>query len=179
MTDNFIYKYVNEQEYDISNVVENVEMVIYSSLAFLLPFLMGHPQIVVGIGVNAALVLAALNLRGVKLLPVIIFPSLGVLARGLIFGPMTIYLVYMIPFIWVGNAILVYFVKRFMNSRIKASIYGSIVKSLFLFAIAAPLVLLNVLPKPFLIAMGPLQAFTAITGCVVGFGVHQAKKYAK
>jgi len=68
--------------------------------------------------------------------------------KKIFFGPMTIYLVYIIPFIWVGNAILVYFVKRFMNSRIKASIIGRLVKSAFLFVIVASLVLLEVSPQP-------------------------------
>ncbi|MBU0627442.1 hypothetical protein KKG31_04880 [Patescibacteria group bacterium] len=59
------------------------------------------------------LVLSALNLKKYAILPIILLPSLAVLARGLIFGPFTIFLLYMIPAIWLGNFLLVWGIKYF------------------------------------------------------------------
>ena len=109
----FRYGYLFKQDYHIKNIQENAELVVYSMVCFFVPFLLGHPQLLVGTVVNASLILAALNLKSYKLLPIIMIPSLGVLTKGLIFGPFTIFLVYMIPFIWIGNTILVYCFKKF------------------------------------------------------------------
>jgi hypothetical protein len=148
-----------------------VEMLLYSAICFLVPFFFGHPQFVVGIVVNAALVLAALRLDTVKIIPVILTPSLGVLARGLIFGPYTIYLVYMIPFIWIGNALLVYLVKKFKG---KVGLgFGSITKTAFLFGSAYVLVHLSILPAVFLTAMGILQLVTAAIGGTIALGINR------
>jgi hypothetical protein len=169
-------EYVNKQDYKLGFVQENIEMVIYSVVCFFAPFMIGHPQIVVGVLVNAALVMAGLNLRNYKLLPVIIMPSLGVLTRGLIFGPLTIFLVYMIPFIWIGNSVLVYAFKRLKMNKVMTLIIGSIVKAAFLFSAAFILVKLNVLPALFLTTMGMFQFYTALLGGALAFGVHYSKK---
>ncbi|MFC1690806.1 hypothetical protein ACFL0W_01385 [Nanoarchaeota archaeon] len=55
-------------------------------------------------------------------------------------------------------------------------VIGSVAKTLFLFAFALLFVTLSILPKVFLIAMGPLQLGTAIGGGVVALGVQRAKK---
>jgi len=149
-----------------------VEMLIYSAVCFLVPFFFGHPQLVVGIVVNAALVLAALRLDTAKIVPVILTPSLGVLARGLIFGPYTIYLVYMIPFIWIGNALLVYLVKKFNKKSIGLGV-GAVTKTAFLFGTAYVLVHLSVLPVIFLTAMGIMQLVTAIIGGAIALGINK------
>jgi hypothetical protein len=155
-------------------------MFIYSALAFLTPFLIGHPQLFVGVIVNAALVLAALNLKDYKLLPVIMIPSIGVLSRGVIFGSFTIFLIYMIPFVWIGNAIFVYAfkelkLKRNMNS-IATLLIGAVAKTIFLFTAALILVKTGVIPAPFLVSMGVLQLYTAIIGGLIALGIHEAKK---
>ena len=59
----YAYKLANLQDYAMSHVYENIELVIYSAVCFFLPFLMGHPQVFVGIVVNAMLITAALNLK--------------------------------------------------------------------------------------------------------------------
>ncbi|PIP14922.1 hypothetical protein COY88_02950 [Candidatus Roizmanbacteria bacterium CG_4_10_14_0_8_um_filter_35_28] len=43
-----------------------------------------------------------------KILPVIVLPSLGAILNGVLFGPATIFLYYFLPFIWIGNLILIY-----------------------------------------------------------------------
>ena len=174
------YEYIKKQEYKLGFIQENIEMVIYTTICFFVPFLMGHPQMLVGVVVNAALIISALNLRGLKLLPVIIAPSLGVLSRGLLFGPFTIFLVYMIPFIWIGNWLLVYSFKRFnLDKKLNKGItliVGSSIKALFLFAVAFTFVNLNIVPKLFLTTMGIFQFYTAILGGILALGIQTVKK---
>ena len=173
-------EYLNKQDYKFGFLRENIEMVVYSFVCFFVPFFIGHPQWIVGIVVNASLVLAALNLRSYKLLPVIILPSLAVLSRGLIFGPFTIFLVYMIPFIWIGNFILVFAIKKLaLNKKINKFVslgIGAIAKALFLFIITFSLVKIGFLPAVFLTAMGIMQLYTAIAGGLLALGVHRIKK---
>ena len=173
-------EYLNKQEYKFGFLQENIEMVVYSVICFFVPFFIGHPQWVVGIIVNASLVLAALNLRSYKLLPVIMLPSLAVLSRGLIFGPFTIFLLYIIPFIWIGNFILVWAIKEFnlkrkMNRFISLGI-GAGIKVLFLFGAAFIMIKIGFLPAVFLTAMGIMQLYTAIAGGLLAFGINGIKK---
>lgn len=176
----FIYKAARLQDYALSVFAENIETVVYSAVCFFAPFLLGHPQQVVGIVVNAMLVTAALNLKGAKLLPVITVPCLGVLSRGLVFGPLTVFLVYFIPFIWIGNAILVFSFKHFrlakkMNYWAVLAI-GTALKSGFLFASAVVLYKLGAVPAVFMASMGSMQVFTAVLGGIAAYGIHYGKK---
>jgi len=109
----YLYNTANLQDYSLNNIHQYFEMTIYTLFSFMLPIILSHPQIVVGIAVNAMLVLGALNLKGYKLIPVIIAPSLGALSGALLFGPFTKFLLYLAPFIWIGNAILVFSFKIF------------------------------------------------------------------
>jgi hypothetical protein len=174
------FSYIWKQEYNLSVISEYYELIIYSLFCFSLPLLIGHPQIVVGVVVNASLILAALNLKGYKLLPVIMLPSLAVLTRGMIFGPFTIYLIYMIPIIWAGNAIFVWAFKKYQLqhklNRWIVLLIGTALKAGLLFAVAFLLVKIQVLPVVFLTTMGLLQVYTAVLGGVLAYGVQSVKK---
>ncbi len=178
----YIRKLFYQSIFQVKNVEENIQMIFYSVLAFFIPFILGHPQWAVGIIVNAALILGATYLRGYKLLPVILLPSLGVLTAGVIFGSFTWFLVYLVPFIWVGNALYVYAHKHFMFKKWNsfASIgLSSVIKSAFLFTSAFLLYTLGVIPAIFLTAMGILQIVTAIIGGVVAIGIVTARNKLK
>ena len=174
------FKSVYQQDYNLSSVQENIEVFAYSAIAFIIPIILGHEQLIVGSVVNAALVLAALNLRGFKLLPVILFPSLGALVAGVLFGGLTNALVYMVPMIWLGNAIFVLGIKELFVSRKKN--YGLVLgvsalgKSALLFGAALVLVNLGLAPALFLTAMGVFQLITAVIGGVFGLAIHLGKK---
>ena len=176
----YIYKLVNLQDYILSNTHQYFEMVLYAAVCFFLPLFVGHPQIFVGIMVNTLLIASALNVKGNKLLPVIIAPALGALSRGILFGPFTIFLVYMIPFIWIGNFILVFAIKQLaLDKKINRFVslgIGAIAKALFLFIIAFTLVKIGFLPAVFLTAMGIMQLYTAIAGGLLAFGLQGVKK---
>ncbi len=158
---------------------ETLRLYAYLLIGFLVPFTLGHPQELVGIIVNATLILGAIEIGPVwRVAPLLFAPSLGVLARGLIFGPFTPFLIIMLPFIWTGNAILVFgfrelYRKRRINYGITLGI-SALVKSGFLFLSAFVLVSASILPVLFLTAMGITQLFTALTGGVLAFGLHKS-----
>ena len=171
---------LNLQEYKLGFIQENIEMVAYTLVCFFVPFMLAHPQFLVGTMVNAALILGALNVRTYKLLPIIIMPSAGVMTAGMIFGQFNVFMLYMMPFIWAGNFVLVYAFKRLnllkkINKWIVLGI-GASAKTIFLFSIAFVLVKSAVLPAVFLTAMGLLQLYTAISGGIAAFGIQYFKK---
>lgn len=176
----YIYKLSNLQDYALGHIYENIEMVVYSAVCFFIPFFIGHPQIIVGITVNMMLITAALNLKSYKLLPVIMLPSLGVLSRGILFGPLSKFLIYFIPFIWIGNSILVFSFKYFKLKKkynyMFTLVIGALFKSGFLFLSALLLYKLAIVPAVFLTAMGAMQVVTAFSGGVAAYGLHYAKK---
>jgi hypothetical protein len=174
-----IKKTWNESIFNLGLLEENMHFIIYTAVCFLAPFLLGHPQILVGVLVNASLILGATYLKSYKLLPIILLPSIAVLSRGLIFGPFTVFLIYMIPFIWVGNAIYAY-IYRYLHAKKNNYLLSigaaSILKTIFLFGTAFALVKLSVLPAIFLTTMGILQLGTAVAGGILAMATIQIRK---
>ena len=171
---------IDLQEYVLKNSYQYFEMFIYSAVSFFIPFFIGHPQIAVGIIVNAMLITSALNLKGWKILPVIILPSLAMLSRGLLFGPFTVFLLYLVPAIWIGNIILVLSFK-YLKLKFRLNYWltlgvGALLKSGFLFLSAFVLYSLGLIPVIFLTAMGLMQVITALLGGIAGYGTHYLKK---
>ncbi len=166
-------------EYLTEYVRGSLNLHLYLLVGFLVPFTIGHPQLLVGIVVNATLILGAVELESVrKTVPLLFAPSLGVLARGLIFGPFTPFLAIMLPFIWLGNAILVFGISEFYRKRrinygITLSAFSA-AKAGFLFSIAFIFVSAAILPPVFLSAMGATQLVTALAGGFVAFGLHRS-----
>jgi hypothetical protein len=180
------YEYVKKLYYDsiynIKNIEENIQLVVLSVIGFFLPFILGHPQILVGVIVNTMLIVGATYLKGHKLLPIILLPSLGVLTAGVLFGTYTVFLLYLIPLIWLGNALYVYVYKHvsFKEKNWKGNILGvgvaSILKAGVLFGATFILVQLSVLPAIFLTAMGLLQIVTALIGGILAVGIVKARE---
>lgn len=168
------------QEYELKHAREYVETFAYALVSFSIPFLFLHEQLFVGTAVNAALILAALNVRGIRLLPIIVLPSLALFIGGVAFGTDTSFLVRMMPFIWLGNAALVWSIKELYlekkKSKWAALGIGATAKAGFLFASAFALYSFGLLPVIFLTSMGAYQFITAITGGIVAFGIQEAKK---
>ncbi len=171
------------QEFKITKNREYIEVVIYSTLSFLVPFLLGHPQLVVGVIVNTALILAALHLKNQKLLPVVLLPSIGVAGRGLIFGPLTHFLFITMPFIWIGNYALVSGIKYlYLKKRINKylSILLSILAKVTILYLATFLLIeAGVLPKLFATTMGATQLYTAVAGSILALSIQRIIKPKK
>jgi hypothetical protein len=138
---------------------------LLSFFSFAIPFFLGHSQIVTGVTVNALLFYSASINKGKFYWPIILLPSLGVLSRGVIFGPMTIFLLYFLPFIWIGNLLMVYLYSKFFNQGNILSIFmSSIAKFVFLYVCANLLFNFQIVPKVFLQTMGVNQLLTALIG---------------
>jgi hypothetical protein len=170
-----LYATLDKREYECDARLDLLSLVGFSFLAFAIPFLFPHPQAVTGVLVNAFLVVAALSMKGRSVLPVILLPSVGALANGLLFGPLTIFLVYLIPFIWIGNFLLVFGIKRLAHEGglgyWASGIASSVVKAAAIFLPAYGLHLAGLLPEALLVPMGILQAGTALAGvAIVGVG---------
>lgn len=167
---------------DSTLLTENrwVEWLLYSVVAFFIPFILGGPQFLVGFIVNAILVLGAMNLRDYRLIPLIILPSLGAFSRGLLFGPFTLFLAYLIPFIWIGNFILVTGIKNFVLyrkwNRLVALLVSAVIKAAWLFVTAYVLYTIGLIPEKFLTFMGLFQLLTALSGGIAAFLLHEVKK---
>ena len=152
-----------------------------SILSFTIPFAFGQPQWLVGTVVNTCLFLGAYFLPTKYYAPLIIFPSLGVLGRGIIFGPFTSFLIYFLPFIWLGNLILVLLfrgcAKRF--GFLLSAVIASFAKYFFLAKIAEIYFNFSLVPKIFLTSMGTIQMMTALAGGVIAFVIFSAYRKTK
>ena len=174
------WKLLNLVEYKLGSKQETIELMAYSLVSFFIPLIFRQPQLLVGTVVNAVLILTALNLKNRNILPAIMLPSIAAAAGGYLFGGFTMYLVYMIPFIWLGNAIIVLAFKQFRLQKNKNFIVtlgiSSLAKAGFLLGITLLLVSLSIVPAVFLTAMGLLQLTTALVGGVLAFTVQKVKK---
>ena len=172
----YVNELVNKRMYVTPEVLEYVEYAGLALIALLVPLLFRHPQLLVGSVVNFMLIMAAVNVRGwKKIVSLILLPSVAAVAGGYLFGPFTIFLIYMMPFIWVSNAILVFVFKSLYVSKRKNYLLtlplAAGLKASFLFGIALLLFNLSVLPQMFLIAMGLVQLATALIGGLMAFSV--------
>lgn len=155
---------------------------VISILSFFVPFTFGHPQWLVGTIVNACLFLGAIYLPKKYFISLAILPSLGVLARGLIFGQLTMFLFYFLSFIWIGNLVLITVFSSLIRSNkgyIISVMCVSVLKFLLLFVIANIYFNLEIAPKLFLTAMGLNQLATALAGGLIAFIVFKISNFKK
>lgn len=152
-----------------------MEVIIYSGLAFLIPFIIGSPQLVIGAAVNTLLVMAALNLKQSHWLPIAILPSLGALAGGILWGPFIYYLLYFVPFIWVANILFIsliqYNISRNHYSYWVSLLFSAVLKTVFLSIASLALFAFDIIPQTVLLFMSLFQLLTALSGGLIATGV--------
>ncbi len=165
----------------LSLVSEKTIFLGLACLSFIVPFSLGHSQFLTGTLVNSFLFLAVIFLPKRLLWPLIFLPSLAVLSRGLIFGPLTIFLAYLLPFIWLGNFLLIFVFKKTNNlySFWLSVLLASLIKQLSLFIPTFFLFKIGFLPRLFLTTMGINQFLTAILGGFVAWFAFRKFKYGK
>ena len=185
---------------DFSKVNEIVQTVIIALLAFLVPTFLAqllnvifgaqsviasNSQLIVGSIVNTALVITALNLKGwTKTLFIVTMPSISTILSGYVFKSASVYMVWMIPAIWLGNFALVFAFKYIMLEKKKnyflAAIIGIICKVAIIFGFFMILKLFNVFPGKLVSnlqkAMSIIQLITATIGCIIAFGIYKIEK---
>ena len=111
-------------------------------------------------------------------------PSISTILSGYVFGIASVYMVYMIPAIWIGNFALIYSYKFLMLGKNKhyflAGIVGIIVKVAIIFALFNLINLFGVFPEKLVEnlrnAMGMTQLITATLGIIVAFVIYKLEK---
>ncbi len=140
---------------------------------FAVPFFVPGAQLVTGTIVNATLVVGAVLLKGEKPYYLVFLPAVAQIASGLLFGPFSIFLAYLLPFIWLGNAVIVYAFKEYHAGRkinFFAVLAGSAaLKAALIFGFAMLLSNFGLVPQAILSAMGALQLATAVAGGVLAY----------
>lgn len=182
---------------DFSKNVEIVEIFLIAIGALLTPFVIPqllefvfgktsfiavNSQYVVGTIVNIALIFAGINLKGYKkIIGVITLPSISAICSGFIFKTASIYTVYMIPAIWLGNFMLVYLYKKIyvqkMKNYVLASIASIITKAAIIFFGFNLLTWVSVIPnegkifQALQLSMGMNQLVTATIAAIIVAGI--------
>lgn len=143
------------------------------SISFLIPLFISGPQLLTGSIVNAFLFLSVYSFHKKQILPIVILPSIGAALNGLLFGTFTPFLLYFMPFIWIGNYILTVLFSSMIrkNSFLSSMFVSSLVKSALLFSIAYLYVGVHIVPSIFLKAMGVFQLITALLGGMIAFAI--------
>jgi hypothetical protein len=151
---------------------------VFYALAFGIPIFFNAPQLITGSVINCLLFLASNRLSKFAFIPLMLLPSLGTMIHGIMFGPQTVFLYYFLPFIWIGNIVLVSISIRLSSYpnaiRIFASSAG---KFLFLQLFALWYVQLHIVPPLFAASMGYIQLATAVLGGILAFGIDKILSY--
>lgn len=182
---------------DFSKGINIMQTILIFLIALLVPTFLGgilskifgstsvistNSQLIIGTIVNAALVTAAINLKGwAKILGVVTMPSISTILSGYVFGTASVYMVYMIPAIWIGNFALIYSYKLLMLGKNKhyflAGIVGIVVKVAIIFVLFNIINLFGIFPEKLVEnlrnAMGMTQLITATLGVIVAFVIYK------
>lgn len=191
---------INKRVRDFSKGIDIMQTILIFLIALLVPTFLGgilskifgttsvistNSQLIVGTIVNAALVTSAINLKGwAKILGVVTMPSISTILSGYVFGTASVYMVYMIPAIWLGNFALIYSYKLLMLGKNKhyflAGVVGIVVKVAIIFALFNIINLFGVFPEKLIEnlrnAMGLTQLITATLGVLVAFVIYKLEK---
>ena len=184
---------------NFSKMNENIQTIIIALLAFLIPTFLGqlintlfgtnsivtnNSQLIIGTIVNTLLIISALNLKGWnKIALIITMPSISTILSGFVFKSASVYMVWMIPAIWMGNLALILAFKYIMlvkgKSYLFATIIGVISKVVIIFVFFNILKLFNIFPEKLVLnlqnAMSLIQLITAIIGCLVAYIIYKAE----
>lgn len=193
-------KVMERSVYDFSKKSEIIQTVLIWILALVVPTFLGslikevfgaqsivtqNSQLIVGTIVNTLLILSALNLKGFwKIAAVVTAPSVSTILSGYVFKSASVFMVYMIPAIWIGNFALIYAYKLLMLSKNKnyflSGVVGVIVKVAVIFGVFSILRAFGVFPEKvagtLATAMSTTQAITATLGVIISSAIYAAEK---
>lgn len=180
----------NKKAYELTKIGETIQIILIILGALLVPAVVpqllqavfgktsaiaSNSQIVVGSIVNTALIMAGINMKGLKkILLIATLPSLSAIGSGYIFGSLTKVTIFMVPGIWLGNFSLIMLMKYlYVNKKINYAVSAIIsiaVKVTIIFGVLNMWMAFSVLPSAGTIAntlrntMGLTQAITATIG---------------
>lgn len=151
---------------------------IIISLAFLIPFLISGPQLLTGTLVNCLLILGIKFVDKKNHLAISVLPSIAAVLNGLVFGKFTIFLIYFLPFIWLGNFVLIKSI-IYLKEKLPFSlsmVLSFIFKTIILYSATLVFLKFNFVPKIFLTAMGVFQLATGLIGGALFLGINKLLK---
>lgn len=185
---------------DYSKGIEALQIILIGIAALLVPTFLAklltvifgqnsviasNSQIIVGSIVNTALIVSAINVKGwKKIISIITLPSISTILGGYVFKTASVYMVYMIPAIWLGNFALVYLYKALLlKKNINYAVTSAIsiaVKALIIFLGFNLINAFGIFPEKLVQnlqnAMGFMQAITATIGAIITYTVYIANK---
>lgn len=188
---------INKRVCEFSKQNDTIQTILLYLIALLVPTFLGqilqkvfgvtsvvatNSQIIIGSIVNTALIVSAINLKGtLKILGIVTMPSISTILSGYVFGTASVYMVYMIPAIWIGNFALIYAYKMFFVAKNKnyflAGILGIVVKVAIIFGIFNILKAFGIFPEKLVtnlqVAMSTTQAITATIGTILSFIIYK------
>lgn len=191
---------LNKTIYEFSERIDAIQTIIIGLIAFLVPTFLAklitilfgaqsviatNSQLIVGSVVNTALIVSAINIKGwKKIIGVVTMPSISTILGGYVFRTASVYMVYMVPAIWLGNFALIYAYKFILIGKKKnyflAGVVGIIVKVLVIFGSFELLNLFGIFPAKLVsnlqVAMGMTQLITASIGMLIAFVIYQIEK---
>jgi hypothetical protein len=178
--------FINKRRIEVSGRAEVLELalalVAIVAVSLLLPLLSIpiNNQFIAGPVVNCALIVAGINFRGwIKTSAIIFAPSVAALIGGLIIAPLSTAMLYMIPAIWLGNAVIVLAFKYLYAHRrvnfVLTAILAVGAKVAIIFAFFSIYVSSGIISGPPAVimstVMGINQLITATIGAVLAFGI--------
>lgn len=188
---------INQRVQDFSKSIDIFQTILIYLIALLVPTFLGEmlksilpatsivvtkSQLIIGSIVNASLIVTAMNLKGwAKILGVVTMPSISTILGGYVFKTASVFMVYMIPAIWIGNFALVYAYKKILVQKNKnyflAGIVGIVIKVAIIFGAFNILKVIGIFPQKLITnlqtAMGMVQAITATVGMLVAFVIYK------
>jgi len=145
-------------------ITDKIQILFLSLIIFLVPLFLWWPQILVWSIVNLILVLAILKFKTKNIWPLLLLPSIAVVLRWIIFWPFTIFMIYLMPIIWIWNFLLVYVISNFHSNKWINLSLGWITKVWFLFIISLIMIKIWLIPIFFAKAMWLIQLITIAIG---------------
>ncbi len=150
--------------------LENKTILLYAITLFVFPMIFTQ-QLIVGSIVNALLINSAITLNSKKVFILALIPSIATVTGGVLFGALSMQIVYLLPFIWIANSALMYFVRKlFLKKKLsykKSITISAPIKVLILSIASISLFVLGVVPFEFVLMFSALQIITIILGAVL------------
>jgi hypothetical protein len=147
---------------------EEFELFAFCAVAFLAPMLITQ-QILLGTIVNATLIFSALRISGMKAYLPAFIPSIITMLIGIVLGQPSSAVAAMLPFIWLGNATLMFIVRKMKDNYWKAILAGAASKTALLVVSSFALVYFVGLPAQMLAVFGIIQFATATLGGIAAY----------
>ena len=177
--------YLKQGMFKLTKKLEIMELLLIILGVFLIPIIIPYvytgainSQYIIGSIVNASLIIAGVNVKGFKkIIGIISLPSIYAIVSGLIFKTASIYMVFMIPFIWLGNFMIIYLYRYLFVHKKTNYVVASIIS--ILVKVSIVFISINLLIKIMAInsnialmlktAMGLNQLITGILGSFIAF----------